>query len=509
MDKFNRDYGVLGADGTYAITGSQSSILASAVQIGEFFGSLSAAFIGNAFGRKGAFMAAMAYVTIGVLIQIIPAGSVAALGTGRAILGMGVGVISNATPLYLSEVAHSSIRGIVVSSWQLMLAIGQVIGACVGQGTQSLETTAAYRIPIGINLVIVLLISLGLFVLPESPRWLLSKDRDEKAMKNLLKINSSQEDPEKVAAQEFQLFTQARRDEREAQGDAGWMSILRDPVERRKLICVVGILGAQQIGGVQFIFSYTTTFFSAVGVSDAFLVTIIVDIIEVVGVIVSFFLTPRFGRRPLLLWTSVPMVISLFVCGAMGCIDNRTTTQNRTIAGMICVFVFFFNLAWGPLAWVVASETATGMNRQRIMGLGTALFWVIAWAVTFTLPYLFYDDEAGLGAKVGFVYAPLNMLAMAFVYFYIPETFGRSLEEINEMLISKVPTRRWKGYVTSLERTRAEGLDTKATFGGHEQGSTSVVGEEGESELKKKDHSSSPLQQTHALTADADAGDRA
>ncbi|CAO1613143.1 unnamed protein product [Parajaminaea phylloscopi] len=487
MNKFKEDYGSAIIDGKINITSAQKSILASAVQIGEFVGSLSAAFIGDFSGRRGGFFAACFFVALGVIIQVIPAGSVPALGVGRAVLGMGVGVISNCTPLYLAEVSPTAIRGAVVSSWQLLLAIGQVIGACVGQGTHAMTTTWAYRIPMILNLAIVAVIVAGMFVIPESPRWLVSKDRDDEALAALRKINAGQEDPERVAAAEMRSFTQARQDEREAKGESGWSTMLRG-VERRKLLCVVGILGAQQIGGVQFIFSYTTTFFAAVDLNDAFLVTIIVDIIEVVGVLVSFLLVNRFGRRPLLLLTSVPMFISLFVMAALGTIDGPTTTQKRTIAGMLCVFVFFFNLAWGPLAWTVASELATGINRQKIMALGTALFWIIAFLVTFTLPYLFDKDQANLGPQIGWIYGVGTFIAMAFVYFVIPETRGRTLEEINEMLEERLPPRKWKGHITRVSQAAHEDSPVQSSY---EQ--------DGDEELKKK----APESPT-AVTVDAE-----
>lgn len=150
----------------------------------------------------------------------------------------------------VSEVSPTAIRGTIVSSWQLVLAIGQVVGACVGQGTHTMTSTWAYRIPILVNLGLVAVIVGGMFIIPESPRWLVQKNRDEQAMAALRKINASQEDPELVAAAEMRSFTQARDEEIAMKGQSGWKTLFHG-VERRKLICVVGILGSQQIGGVQ------------------------------------------------------------------------------------------------------------------------------------------------------------------------------------------------------------------------------------------------------------------
>ncbi|PWZ00804.1 general substrate transporter [Testicularia cyperi] len=463
MDKFKLDYGTRDAEGNYDISSSDKSLLASIVQAGEVVGSLIAAPLGDYVGRRGGFFGACALITIGVILQLIVAGSIPLLTLGRAVLGAGVGVISNCTPLYLSEVAPTAIRGAVVSSWQLMLAIGQVIGACIAQGTKDLESTWSYRIPIIFNLFFVVVLVAAQFIIPESPRWLIQKNRDEKALRALQRVNKGQHPDirEKVITLEYNSFRQARQDELELSGAGGWKTLFSG-VELRKFVCVLGILIGQQIGGVQFIFSYTVTFMTAVGLTDAFLITIIVDVIEVFGVLCSFLLVNRFGRRPLILWTSVPMFISLFVVAGIGTKGLPpageslpypgviTVTEGRTIAAMICIYVFFFNLAWGPLAWVVASELAVGKNRSKIMSVGTACFWICAWAVTFTLPYLFYN--ANLGAQIGWIYGVGTLIAMTFVYFYIPETFGRSLEEINEMLEAGVPTRQWNSYVTSAER---------------------------------------------------------
>ena len=359
--------------------------------------------------------------------------------------------MANSTPLYLSEIAPSSIRSIAVSCWQLLLAIGQVIGACVNQGTKGINGTASYRIPIGLNLVVVLLIWSGLLILPESPRWLVTKRREEEAVKSLRKVNKSAPDAEEVVQRELRIFQQTRDDEEALSGQGGWSTLLKGP-ELRKLICTVGILAAQQISGVQFISSYTTTFMQSIGLDDAFLITIIVTVIEVVGVLLSFLISHRYPVRALLLSTSVPMFASLFVCGGLGTIDVaiRTNTENRIIAAMIMVYVFFFNVAWGPLAWVVASELSHGKNKSKIMAVGTSCFFIVAFVVTFTLPYLFNAEYAGLNAQVGWIYGVGALLAMAFVYFYIPETRHRSLEEITEMMEARIPTRKWDTYVPGI-----------------------------------------------------------
>lgn len=168
--------------------------------------------------------------------------------------------------------------------------------------------------------------------------------------------------------------------------------------------------------------------------------------LQVLGVIASFFVVNRIGRRPLLIWTSVIMIISLLIVGGLGTPANPSYGMKIGIVVCLMIFVFFFNLAWGPLAWCIAVEMSPGVNRSKIMSVGTAAFWVIAFLVTFTLPYLYDADQANLGAMVGYIYAGGCCLSLLFVYFYIGETLGRSLEEINQMFDDDLPVMKWKTW---------------------------------------------------------------
>jgi SP family sugar:H+ symporter-like MFS transporter len=174
-------------------------------------------------------------------------------------------------------------------------------------------------------------------------------------------------------------------------------------------------------------------------------------LIRFLGVIMSLFIVNRFGRRPLLIGTGIFMTLTDVVIGAIGIERDRSAPMNTAIVAMIMLYVWAFNLAWGPLAWACATELSHGKNKTKIMSVGTAGFWVsrrllnaigranlcliskrtpwfvqiCAWAVTFTLPYLFDEEQANLGPMVGWIYAGGGLISVLFVYFCIPETLGR------------------------------------------------------------------------------------
>jgi SP family sugar:H+ symporter-like MFS transporter len=274
MTTFKLDFGKPGPDGAYYISSTDQSLFASIVQVGEVIGALSAGFIGDARGRKGAMVACVSLVTLGAVLQLIVTGSIPLLVVGRAVLGVGVGIVSNCTTLYLSEIPPAAIRGTLVSSWQLFLAIGQVIGAGVAQGTKDYKSTFSYRFPIALNLLICFMIVLGLLFVPESPRWLVSKHQDDKALSALRRIHK--QNKELSVEDELKVLVEARTAESKLQengGESRWRDLFKG-VQKKKFFGAFGILVCQQIGGVQFIFSYGTVFFESIGMSDAFLVTV-------------------------------------------------------------------------------------------------------------------------------------------------------------------------------------------------------------------------------------------
>ncbi|TIA83541.1 hypothetical protein E3P89_02080 [Wallemia ichthyophaga] len=482
--QFKHDYGTCAAENECEINSSDKSIFTSIVFVGEFVGALSSAPIGDYFGRKGCFITACAMGIIGTILQSVMVGNHPIFIVGRMILGICVGIMSNATPLYLSEVVPTEIRAAVVGSWQCLLALGQVIGSGVGLGSKSRNDTGAYRIPICLNLIFVFIILAGQFIIPESPRWLVTRDKTEKAEKALWKIHGARPDAQACVDDEMRQYNQTKDDELQSSGkDATWASVFAAD-NRKKLFVVCGVLICQQISGIQIVFSYITVIAQDLELgSDPFVVTIGVTVVELGGVICSFFIVNRYGRRPLLMYTGMIMAVFLLIMGFMG-VGNYTTpsksdTFNKVVLAMYILFTF---AAWGPLAWVCASELSGGRVKNKIMSLGTGCFWISAFVVTFTLPYLYDEDKADIGSMVSLIYGFLCSLTVVFVYFCIPETRGRSLEEIIYMFDKRVPTRHWDEFDT----THIFAVDEKGQrFGGEEM--EHVENNENEHKLEKKE----------------------
>ena len=439
------------ANGNKFFSASLLSLLTSLIQIGDLIGSLASGAVGFYFGRKGGLLAASVCCVVGIVLQAAASGSSGTFITGRIILGCAVGILSNAVPLYLSDVTPKQIRGLVVGSWQLVLAFAGLVGAAINQGTESIKSQASFQIPICFQLICPLIFFTFVWFVPESPRFLIARDRVEDARTALIKINRSNKnyDPE-LELTEFLLQEQAER----ASPKGSWMELITNPVERRKTVCCAGTFAAQQLTGASFIATYCTVFAIDLEIANPFAITMILQCLCMLGVLFNWLFVERVNRKTILLYTTGMMIIIMLVVGGLACGPEKahlvpTSPLGQTIIGLALIYMFVFNAGWGPLAWAVATEQCVGHNRPRIMAVSTAVFWIFSWLVTFTLPYLF--TTANLGAKIGFIYAGGCVCSWLFVFFVLPETKGRSLEELEEMYEDGISSRKWADHKTRIE----------------------------------------------------------
>lgn len=166
-------------------------------------------------------------------------------------------------------------------------------------------------------------------------------------------------------------------------------------------------------------------------------------LVGIVPLMISQVGIEKMGRRPLLLISGVFMAVGTFAMGGLGLQSNPDYSISQAIVAMVFIYMISFSLAWGPTVWVVCSEISTGRNRSKLMTISTCSNWFFNWLVSFTFPYLFNADAAGLKTRVGFIFGSLMLLAVAWVYVFLPETAQRSLEDLHELFERRVPARKF------------------------------------------------------------------
>ncbi|KAE8214728.1 hypothetical protein CF327_g1920 [Tilletia walkeri] len=419
----------------FDLTTGKQSLVTSILSLGTFAGSLMGAPISDAVGRRPGVWIALVIFSIGVIMQTA-ATTVPLFAGGRVVAGLGVGIVSTIVPMYQSETAPRWIRGAVVSAYQWAITIGLLVAAIVNKGTSNINGTGCYRIPISIQLGFGGLLGVLFFLIPESPRWLIKRQRREDACKVLARMYSTTADDEVVQAEAY-LIENNLQIELSVSTDS-YMDCFK-PKRKYLARTLTGIFlqAWQQLTGINFIFYYGTTFFqSALPKSDPFVFTIISNVVNVVSTVPGMWGMERFGRRPLLFYGALWMTVCEYVVAIIGTTrPSSDQAAGRSLVAFVCLYIAAFASTWGPGAWVVCGEIFPLAIRAKSLSLCVASNWLWNFAIGYATPYLVQKGHgyAGLGTKVFFIWGSTCFLASIFAYFTIYETKGLALEEVDEL----------------------------------------------------------------------------
>lgn len=405
-------------------------------------GALLAAPINDYFGRKAVFYCASTCIIAGAIVQLTSHGIEGLIILGRILIGLGIGQFTVTSLLYIGEVAPLAIRGPALMMFQFMQSCSQLVGSGITQGTESIPNKNSYLIPMGLLILLPGLMMLMLPFTPESPTWYAMKGRTQQAEVALKKINRSMEgyDP----AHDLLVLDEAVRREQANEAESSWASLLKDPIERRKLLYSCGAMVAQQINGIQFFYSYGVVFAQSLGIKEAFTISLITNVLQVISVAAAVLLGNRIQRRKNLLACSVGIFGALIVVGGLGTKREFPTGISTAIVVFSYVVIVCFNFSLGPLAFTIASEMAVGRNRNKIMSCSIVSFFFTVWVIAFTSPYLYYS--ANLGPMLGFIYSGTTIITLAYVWFCVGETTGRTNYELERFFIDKIPVRQWRDH---------------------------------------------------------------
>lgn len=391
---------------------------ASLVAIGAIFGGPCAGFLVEVLGRKLTLM--LCTLPMGAGWFLITCGvNFAVVYVGRILGGFAMGMVALTAPLYIAETSSMARRGVLGAGFQLFVSTG--ILAVYGIG-----------IPLGWNWLAVVCMSvcslniLLLLIVPESPRWFAAQKRRLEAIDSLAWLADEHTDvQEQYRDIEKSIGTQAK--------DSFSVVEFASPANYRPALISFGMMFFQQMSGINAVIFYSSQIFATAGYADdPKTPTIIIGAVLAAATVVSCVLMDRAGRRILLLVSSAAMTISITALGIYYYLTLRQDYNgglNWLSLTSVLIYVVFFSLGWGPIPWLIISEIVPTRVRGLVNGLATCLAWILLFLITKEFERLRFalNDYGAFWFFGGFC-----LLSCFFVGFFVPETKGRTLEEIQE-----------------------------------------------------------------------------
>jgi sugar porter (SP) family MFS transporter len=390
---------------------------------GAMAGNAIAGPLSDRFGRRRVLLGTALLFVMSSLLAA-SATSFPSFVAARIVGGLAVGGAILIAPVYIAEIAPAEKRGGLVSLNQLMIVIG--ISASFFSNYFLLESGEHnWRYMLGVQMVPALLYFTLLWFVPESPRWLLLKGRDEAALQVLRRVAGEQQAQENLQQIQRSLTTKTV--------SRGFRGLLGSRV-RLIMIIALGLAFFQQITGINAIFYYLPTIFAQAGggVNDAFRQAVMVGLVNVVMTFVAIWLIDRLGRKPLLIVGIAGMALSLF---AISWAFSQESYNARLVLIAIIGFVASFAISLGPVMWVLLSEIFP--NEQRAAAISVAGFWNALTSASVTMIFPWALSTLGSGGTF-LAFGLFATAALLFVVLLVPETKGRTLEQLeNDLMAAK------------------------------------------------------------------------
>jgi sugar porter (SP) family MFS transporter len=399
---------------------AEQGLVVSAVTFGALFGALAGGTSSDVIGRRWTnIVAGMSFIAGSILSALAP--NVDLLIASRVIIGLAIGLTSVAAPMYIAELAPARDRGRLVSLFQLAVTTGILVSYIVDR---ALAPEHAWRWMLGLAFIPGALLVLGMIPMPESPRWLL-KMGAEKAARQVLSLLRP--------ADEIEADVQEIREDLEHNRHEAWTELLT-PGLRPALLAGVGLAVFQQVTGINTIIYYAPEIFQKAGFdrgTTALAATIGIGVINVLSTLIAMWLVDRVGRKPLLLAGLTGMTASLAALGAAQRFGSNLGVDPHLLApitvGLIGLYIVCFAFSLGPIVWLMISEIFPNQARARAAAISTAANWMANFVVSLSFPIL----QELMGPSLWFLYAAMGVAGLIFIAGYVPETKGKSLEEIS------------------------------------------------------------------------------
>ncbi|AJV62337.1 Gal2p [Saccharomyces cerevisiae YJM1417] len=452
---FLRRFGMKHKDGTHYLSNVRTGLIVAIFNIGCAFGGIILSKGGDMYGRKKGLSIVVSVYIVGIIIQIASINKWYQYFIGRIISGLGVGGIAVLCPMLISEIAPKHLRGTLVSCYQLMIPAGIFLGYCTNYGTKSYSNSVQWRVPLGLCFAWSLFMIGALTLVPESPRYLCEVNKVEDAKRSIAKSNKvSPEDPAVQA--ELDLIMAGIEAEKLA-GNASWGELFSTKTKVfQRLLMGVFVQMFQQLTGNNYFFYYGTVIFKSVGLDDSFETSIVIGVVNFASTFFSLWTVENLGRRKCLLLGAATMMACMVIYASVGVTrlypHGKSQPSSKGAGNCMivftCFYIFCYATTWAPVAWVITAESFPLRVKSKCMALASASNWVWGFLIAFFTPFI----TSAINFYYGYVFMGCLVAMFFYVFFFVPETKGLSLEEIQELWEEGVLPWKSEGWIPSSRR---------------------------------------------------------
>lgn len=400
----------------FVLSDLATEVAASALLLGCLLGAAGASLVGDRIGRKPLLLVSAMLFALSTLVAAL-AGGVVVFSLGRLAGGLAIGLASVLTPVYIAEIAPAANRGLLISLNQLAIVLG-ILAAYLVSWKLAVLGDNSWRWMLGTAAVPSLLFFVGLLAIPESPRWLISHQQRERGKAVLTRIFGTAAAEAEVKAVELAA----------AQEEGSWGEVFSRE-NRKRLGVAVTLAVLCQITGINTVLYYGSILmsehFQGQSLGGTLMANVIIGFTNLLGTVAAMGLLDRWGRRAMLLTATAGMMASLTLL----VVAFKAGLSPSWMLASIVLYVGFFAFAMGPVPWIILSEIFPTKIRGRAAAIATSALWSGTLVVTFT--FLSLLRVFGVAGTFG-IYAVLSLVSFVYIWMRVPETRGRTLEEIQE-----------------------------------------------------------------------------
>ncbi|KAL2152273.1 hypothetical protein VTH82DRAFT_5457 [Thermothelomyces myriococcoides] len=441
----------------YNIRTEVQRLIQSLMNVGGFLAAVAIYAAHTRVSRRAGLWAGCAFGFLSISLQL-GVHSLAGLYAGRLLLGVSNGLLVPYCVTYMAESAPSLLRGPIVGMSTFQTSLGAMLGILVDNYCQRYGGNVSWMIPLAVMYAVPAFLTVLLLFLPDTPRFYVAQERDEQAVRAIRRLRGIRDEARLRA--EVDDIRSAYLMEREIHAGVHLSDMFKGPDLRRTLLSY----GANVAGiatGVTFMSGFSVYLFAQARVGSPFDWVMISLAIALTGNMLAFPAMRYFGRRELLVVCSLVSSAMMFGMAIVYTVlGDRSPGASKTLVALSIVYTWVYGVGQGPVLWALGTEIPSQRLRSQTVGTGSGLNFVTAWLVSFFTPYFINPDGLGWGPKYGYIWGGSNLIVALWAFLFVPETKGRSLEQLDELFEKGVAARKFSSFV--LERQLVDDYSEEA-----------------------------------------------